>query len=97
MSSPSYVARVRSDVKAAIAGWQLPREMLIGVYTRLLTELPAAPDRHLYDPIQPPNLWAFRFTLGTAPSRHIFSFAVERRDYAGELHVVEARLTVEES
>ncbi len=71
--------------------------MLIGVYTRLLSELPAAPDRHLYDPIQPPNLWAYRFVLGTTPSRYLFSFAVERRDYAGELHIVEARLTVEGS
>jgi hypothetical protein len=30
-----------------------------------------------------------------APSRHVFSFAVERRDYVGELQVVEARLTIE--
>lgn len=95
MSSPSYVVRVHSDVKATIAGWQLPRETLIGVYTRLLSELPAAPDRHLYDPIAPPNLWAFHFTLGNAPLRRLFSFAVERRDYAGELHVLEARHTIE--
>ncbi len=97
MSSPSYVARVRSDVKQTIAGWGLSREMLSGVYTRLLTELPANPDRHLHDPIARPNLWAFRFALGGAPSRRVFSFAVERRDYTGELHIIEARLTTEGS
>jgi len=95
VSSPSYVVRIRSDVKATIAGWQLPREMLVSIYTHLLTELPSTPDRHLYDSIQPPNLWAFRFTLGAAPLRYVFSFAVERRDYAGELHIVEARLSIE--
>jgi hypothetical protein len=95
VSSPKYVARIRRDVQAAIAGWQLSREMLVGVYTRLLTELPAAPDRHLLDPITPPNLWAYRFTLGKQSSRYLFSFAVERRDYVGELHVLEARLTIQ--
>lgn len=94
MSSPSYVVRGRSDVKATIGGWLLSREMLVGVYTRLLSDLPTAPDRYLHDPIRPPNLWVYRFVLGAAPSRCLFSFAVERRDYAGELHVVEARLTV---
>ena len=93
MSSPNYVVRVRNDVKATIASWQLPREMLVGVYTRLLTELPSDPDRHLYDAIAPPNLWAFRFILGAAPLRRLLSFGVERRDYAGELHIIEARLT----
>lgn len=97
MSSPKYVARIRREVKATIASWQLPREMLVGVYTRLLTDLVAAPDRLLRDPITPPNLWAFHFTLGEKPRRHLFSFAVERRDYVGELHVLDARLTIEGS
>lgn len=56
MSSPSYVARIRREVKAQIADWGLPRETLIAVYVRLLTELPSNPDRYLYERITPPNL-----------------------------------------
>lgn len=92
MSSPNYVARIRPEVQAQIAGWGLPREELIAVYLRLLTELPSNPDRHLYEQITPPNLWAYHFTLGQAPSRRFFVFAVERHDYDGKLHIIKGRM-----
>lgn len=97
MTSPRYVAKVSRKVKAQIATWRLPREQLISVYTHLVTELPAAPDRHLFEPISRPNLWMYRVILGQPPQRWVFSFAVERRDYVGELHVLKAHRAIEGS
>jgi len=88
-------------VRRRIKEWQefsegrLGREEVLSVLTRLYIELPSAPDRHLHEPIRPPNLWAYRFSLGKAPSRRHFSFAVERRDYVGELDVLDGTLTTE--
>jgi hypothetical protein len=95
VSSQSYTARISRKVKDQIAGWRLPREVLISVYAHLLTELPAHPDRHLHEPITRPNLWAYHFTLGEAPARRFFTFAVERRDYVGELHVLSGQMVLE--
>ncbi len=95
MNSPSYAARIRHKAKNQIAGWRLPREMMISVYAHLLTELPAHPDRYLYEAITRPNLWAFHFTLGKSPVRRFFTFAIERRDYVGELHVLDGQMVLE--
>jgi hypothetical protein len=76
--------------------WTLSRAERISLWARLLVELPSNPDRLLLTAIRRPNVWAYRFTVGNAPSRRFFSFAVERHDYSGELHVVEGTLTFEE-
>jgi len=76
-------------------GWALTREERISMWTRLLTELPSTPDRLLHEAIQRPNLWAYRFSLGQPPRRQFLNFAVERRDYAGELYIVAATIVAE--
>lgn len=76
--------------------WNLSRAERVSLWTRLLTELPYNPDRLLLTAIRRPNLWAYRFSLGSSPQRRFFSFAVERRDYSGELHVVDGTLGFEE-
>jgi len=66
------------------------------MWTRLLFDLSSNPDRLLYQPIQRPNVWAYRFSLGNAPARRYFSFAVERHDYSGELQILKGTLTFED-
>lgn len=95
MTSPNYVTRIRLEAKEQVADWHLPREMLVAVCTYLLTDLPAQPDRHLYEPIARPNLWAYHLILGEAPNRHFFTFTVERQDYIGQLHVLSGQVILE--
>lgn len=94
MSSPSYKSRLDPELKAKMFGWLLSREERVGVWTRLLVELPADPDRHLTEPVRRPNVWAYTFALPGPPRRH-FIFSVERRDYSGELIVQSGRLSDE--
>src|SRR5262245_24479052 len=50
------------DSRANIQGWSsLTRAERINLWTRLLTELPAAPDRDLYEAVRFPNVEAYRF------------------------------------
>lgn len=77
-------------------GWNLTRAERISLWTRLLFDLSANPDRLLHQAIRRPKVWAYRFALGKSPSRRFFAFAVERRDYSAELWVIEGRLTFEE-
>src|SRR5437764_12815444 len=95
MSSQSYRTRQTPDVKAKMQEWALTRAERNSVWTRLLVELPGEPDRYLFEAVRLPNVWAYRFHLGDKPHRRFFYFAVERRDYIGELWIVEANLTLE--
>jgi hypothetical protein len=94
MSSPSYKSRIDQKVKDKMRGWPLTRSERVGVLARLLSELPANPDRLLTEAIRRPNLWAFRFTLPGQPVR-LLSFAVERRDYDGVLLITDADLSTQ--
>lgn len=97
MSSPNYRTRQVPDIKARMQQWTaLTRAERNQMWTRLLVELPADPYRHLYESVKPPNVWAYRFQIGDRPHRRFFYFAIERRDYVGELWIVEATLTLEE-
>jgi hypothetical protein len=75
-------------VRRTVGSWGLSREHLLAVLDRLLHELPSDPDRHLRQRIVPLDLWSYRSTLGQAPFRLFFMFAVERDDQAHELRVV---------
>lgn len=94
MSSPSYKSRLSRDTTAKMHGWPLTRAERITVLTRLLTELPATHDRLLTEAIRRPNVWAYRFRLPGPPVR-LLSFAVERRDYVGELFILDAVLSTQ--
>jgi hypothetical protein len=83
-------------MQTIMRGWNLARAERISMWARLLFELSANPDRLLHEAIRRPNVWAYRFFLGSAPSRRFFSFVVERRDYSAELWVVDGQLTFEE-
>lgn len=75
--------------------WNLTRTERVLMWTRLLMDLAENPDGLLFEAIQRPILWVYRFQLGNAPHRRFFSFAVERRDYVGELHVLDGAFTNE--
>src|SRR4051812_21063464 len=47
-------------------------------------------------PARRPVAWAYYFSLGSAPRRHSFSFAVARHDYSADLHVLDGTDTFEE-
>jgi hypothetical protein len=79
-----------------MAGWGLPRTLLVQVYLRLQDELAAAPDQHLGDIVFPFAARSYRFSLtdpAQMPHRHFFLFVVERDDAARELNIIGCRHT----
>src|SRR5579864_2231961 len=94
-SSVSYRVHIQPKVARALSGFGLARETLIRVHTWLLTELAANPDSHLRERLPPTGLGACYLTMGNAPRRQFFMFAVDRLEETRILEVVACRLTEE--
>lgn len=94
----SYKVLIALEVKKAIASWQLPRDLLMQVYHRLNTDLPASPDALLGERVVPLAAFSFTFTLEQGnwfPPLHHFLFVVDRLDDQHELRIIGCRHTQE--
>ena len=76
----TYTVVIANSVRQRIATWKLPRETLLATYDRLLTVLPADPDKHLTEKIVPyADRWAYSFVLKDHTGMpHRITFAVIR-------------------
>ena len=100
-----FSVRISRTVQDTIASWMRPpwglsRALVIAIYNRLLSDLPAAPDALLGERIVPlkAQIYAFNLEDDRAIPRLIrFAFAVTRDDSTRVLSVAIARMTIEDS
>lgn len=96
----SFKVRRTQKAKEQMDSWDISRELRLQVHTRLFIDLPANPDGLLGEQIVPLLARTYEFTLeapGPIPYHIHFTFAIDRRDDLGELHVLGARMTSEDT
>ncbi len=84
---------IPNEVKSKISAWNLPRGILVQVYTHLHAELATEPASHLVEIVAPVHVYEYQFQVADAQTDYHVSVYLEFNPSMNPLNIIDIYLS----